>query len=330
MSKTLGIVGAGAWGTALAQAFASEGRETLIWARESEVVSSINVTHENTLFLPSVPLSSALKATESLDAIAKQDILLLVSPAQYLRATLESLKDKITADTILVICSKGIEISTGLLMSDVAKQITPNNPIAVLTGPTFAAEISRGLPCAVTIGCEDAQTTQTLLDALSTPTVRPYSSTDMVGVQLGGAIKNIIAIGCGMVHGKGLGESARCALMTRGIAEMARLGTAMGGQSETLLGMCGVGDLVLTASSMQSRNFSLGAALGEGKTMAEILETRNAVTEGVHTAKVISDLAEKYALDLPICHAIDKVLHDNLSLDDAINNLLDRPLKQEI
>jgi glycerol-3-phosphate dehydrogenase (NAD(P)+) len=328
--KTIGVIGAGAWGTALAQAFASADRETLIWARESEVVTAINNQNENTIFLPSVPLSANLKATESLDEISAQNILLLVSPAQYLRATLESIKDKITADTILVICSKGIEISTGMLMSDVAKEITPNNPIAVLTGPTFAAEVSRGLPCAVTIGCEDESTTQTLLEILSTPTFRPYSSTDMVGVQLGGAIKNIIAIGCGMVRGKGLGESARCALMTRGIAEMARLGTAMGGRSETLLGMCGVGDLVLTASSMQSRNFSLGAALGEGKTMAEILETRNAVTEGVHTAKVISALAEKYDLELPICQAIDKVLHDDLSLDNAINNLLDRPLKQEI
>lgn len=327
---SIGVIGGGAWGTALAQTFASDGRDTMIWAREEEVVSAINAHHENTVFLPAVELDPRLKATGDIKEIARRPILLIVSPAQYLRSTLETIKDDLTEETILVICAKGIEITTGQLMSQVAHEVCPNVPVAVLTGPTFASEIARGLPGAVTIGSYSPSVNEKLLDFLSTPTFRPYSSDDMIGVQLGGAIKNVLAIGCGVVHGKGLGESARCALMTRGIAEMARLGIAMGAKSETLLGMCGVGDLVLTASSMQSRNFSLGAALGEGRTIDDILSTRSAVTEGVHTAKTIDAIAQKYGIEMPVCQTIHKVLEGELTLDEAIDALLDRPLKPEI
>ncbi|MBX2833692.1 MAG: NAD(P)-dependent glycerol-3-phosphate dehydrogenase [Micavibrio sp.] len=330
MTKTIGVIGAGAWGTALAQVFASDGRDTLIWAREEEAVDAINSAHENTMYLKGVPLDERLKATKDIEDIAKRNIVLIVSPAQHLRAAIESISHNVSRETILVICAKGIEISSGKLMSQVVQEILPEAKLAVLTGPTFASEVSRGLPCAVTIGSDDSSIADSLLEELSTPTFRPYSSDDMIGVQLGGAIKNVIAIGCGMVHGKGLGESTRCALMTRGLAEMARLGTALGGQNETLLGMCGVGDLVLTASSMQSRNFSLGAALGEGKTLAEILGTRSAVTEGVHTARVISEVANKNNVEMPICQAINQVLQGHITIDDAIDRLQERPLKAEI
>lgn len=328
--SSIGIIGAGAWGTALAQTFAKDGHDCLIWAREDEVVESINNTHENTLFLPDIKLDSRLKATNDILEAAKCPILLLVSPAQHLRTTLKSIKSAINDEKIIVICAKGIEISSGKLMSEVAREIIPEAKIAILSGPTFAAEIAQGLPAATTIGCEDESALKTLLETLSSKTFRPYGSTDLIGVQIGGAIKNVIAIGCGMVHGKGLGESARCAFMTRGIAEMARLGVAMGGKNETLLGMCGVGDLVLTASSMQSRNFSLGAALGEGKTMQDILKNRSAVTEGVHTAKIITEVAKAHNIELPVCETINAVLHDNLSIDGAVTHLLDRPLKEEL
>ncbi len=326
----IGVIGAGAWGTALAQAFASAQRETLIWAREPEVIEAINTNHENTPFLPDIPLAHNLQATNSLDEITKQDILLLVTPAQYLRPMLENIKNKITPETILVICSKGIEIGTGLLMSEVVEQTLPDAPFAILTGPTFASEIARGLPGAVTIAANSHEVGLTLQKALGTPTFRPYINDDIIGTQLGGAIKNVIAIACGIIHGKKLGESARAALMTRGIAEMARLAETMGAKKETLLGMCGIGDLMLTAASMQSRNFSLGAALGEGIPLEEILKTRKAVTEGIHTAKALASLAATHNVDMPITKAINDCLNNGHPIDKIIDDMLDRPFKQEI
>lgn len=325
--KSIAVIGGGAWGTALAQAFALGGRDILLWALEADVVKAINETHENTVFLKGVKLDPKLSATTDLSEVAGRDILLLVTPAQYLRKTLENLKPDITNKTILVICSKGIELQSGKMLSDICEETVPDNPVAILTGPTFASEIARGLPCAVTIGVKEATIGAELQQALAVKNVRPYVSDDIIGTQLGGALKNVIAIASGIVHGKGLGESARAALMTRGVAEIARLGVAMGANPETLLGMCGIGDLMLTASSMQSRNFSLGAALGEGKTMDEILSARNAVTEGVHTAKSALDLAKKYNVEMPITETVYKILHENMSIDDAIDALLERPLR---
>lgn len=314
----------------MAQVLSKGGKNVTIWAREPEVVDSINTRHENTAFLPNMPLDKNLKATGSIETASKADILLIVTPAQHLRAVLESMKEFLTPDQVIVICSKGIELESGLLLSDVAQQVLPDNKIAVLTGPTFASEIASGLPGAVTIGIKDKDTGQTLQDSLGLKHFRPYITDDIVGTQLGGAIKNVIAIACGIVHGRKLGESARAALLTRGVAEIARLAVAMGAKKQTLLGMCGIGDLMLTASSMQSRNFSLGAALGEGKSMDEILSSRSAVTEGVHTAKATLSLAQKYAVDMPITDAVYKCLHEGLPVDDAIEEMLNRPFRYNI
>ncbi len=328
--QTIGVIGAGAWGTALAQTLSNEDRDVMLWAREESVAEDINKHHENTEYLPSVELNENLKATSDLQEVTQRDILLFVTPAQYLRATLNEIKDSYREDQVLVICSKGIELESGLLLSQVATDVIPNAKVAVMTGPTFASEVARGLPAAVTIGIEDAEIGSMLQDSLGGKRFRPYVTTDIIGVQLGGAIKNVIAIACGVVYGRQLGESARAALLTRGVAEIARLGVAMGAKKQTLLGMCGIGDLMLTASSMQSRNFSLGAALGEGKSMESILSQRNAVTEGVHTAKATLDLARQNAVDMPITEAVYKCLHENLPIEEAIEDMLNRPFKYDM
>jgi len=330
-TKTIGVIGAGAWGTALAQAYANGGRDVTIWAREPAVVQSINEDHENKMYLAGIPLNENLQATSKLTEVAVADILLVVTPAQYVRPTLEEIKPNIHEHQAVVICSKGIELNTGMLLSDVAKEVLgPDRPVAILTGPTFAAEIARGLPGAVTIGTEHNEFGRDLQDALGVKKFRPYVAGDVIGVQLGGAIKNVIAIACGIVTGRQLGESARAALLTRGVAEIARLGVAMGAKKDTLLGMCGVGDLMLTCSSPKSRNFSLGLALGEGKSLEEILGSRNSVTEGVHTAKSTLELARKHAVDMPITEAVEKCLSGALTIEEAIEDMLNRPFKYEM
>ena len=325
--KTIGVIGAGAWGTSLAQVLANGGRSVTIWAYEQDVADAINEKHENTTYLKGVPLHHELAATTLIEDIANNDILLLVTPAQHLRKALEDIKDHIHEDQPIVICAKGIELETGLLLSQVAEEVIPGQPVAILTGPTFAAEVAKGLPTAVTVACADGDIAKMLQDNIGVPNFRPYATDDVVGAQLGGAIKNVIAIACGIVTGKKLGDSARAALLTRGLAEIARLGVAMGAQKETLLGMCGVGDLTLTCNAMQSRNFSLGVALGEGKSLKEILGDRIAVTEGVHTTKSTLALAKKNAVDMPIVEAVNQCLNEGLSIDDAINDMLKRPFR---
>ncbi len=325
----IGVIGAGAWGTALAQSMAGAGREVVIWAREPEIVASINGQHENTLFLPGITLHENIKATDSLTTAAQCDVLLITTPAQHVRTTLQSLKADVGDGKPFVICAKGIEIETGLLLSQVAKEVVPNGSFAILTGPTFAAEIARGLPSAVTIACADKDVCQQLQEALSSRTLRTYATDDVIGAQIGGAVKNVIAIACGVIDGRGMGESARAALVTRGLAEMSRLATAMGAKKETLMGQCGVGDLILTCSSMQSRNFSLGAALGKGEKLADILGARNSVTEGVHTAKALVVMAKNNAVDMPIAAAVNACLSDGASVEETIEKMLDRPLKAE-
>jgi glycerol-3-phosphate dehydrogenase (NAD(P)+) len=329
MTQTIGIIGGGAWGTALAQVLIKAGRDVTLWARETDVVTRINEKHENKTFLPGVALDLQLKATGDLKAIAQKDILLLVTPTQFIRATLEQIRDT-AAKKSIVICSKGVELGTGLLPSQIVEALLPGTQIAVLTGPTFAAEAARGLPFAVTIAARDPGFAEDMQKALATKTFRLYASDDMIGAQLGAAIKNVIAIACGIIHGKRLGENARAAVIARGLAEIARLCVAMGGDRETLMGLCGLGDLTLTCSSMQSRNFSLGAAIGEGKSADEILGARKSVTEGVTTAKSAIELAKKYNVDMPITAAVNKCVNENLSADKAIEELLNRPLKEEI
>lgn len=328
--QTIGIIGGGAWGTALAQNFANAGKDVLVWAREEEVVSSINNNHENTMFLAGVKLHENIKATGSLTVAAKADVLLMVTPAQHLRTTLESMKAELNETKPIVICAKGVEINSGLLLSQIAAEAAPKSPIAILTGPTFAAEIARGLPSAVTLAMKDKGDAEKLAEALNTRSLRMYASDDIIGAQIGGAVKNVIAIACGVIEGKKLGDSARAALVTRGLAEIARLGSALGAKKETLMGMCGVGDLILTCSSMQSRNFSLGYALGQGESLESILAKRNSVTEGVHTAKALAVMAKNNAVEMPISDAMNACLSEGCSVDKMIEKMLDRPVKSEI
>lgn len=329
MTKTIGVIGAGAWGTALAQAFATPDRPVLIWAREPEVVASINGQSENVPFLPGIKLSPHISATADLSAMGGCAVILLVTPAQYVRPTLAMLKPHLKPGVPVINCAKGIEIGTGKLMTDIAAEIIPDTPAAILTGPTFAAEIARGLPSAVTVAIKDEAGAQVIRDTLIGKTLRPYLSDDVVGTQVGGAVKNVIAIACGVVFGLKLGESAKAALMTRGLAEMARLAESMGGRRETLLGLCGVGDLVLTCSSMQSRNFSLGVALAEGKTLEQIMAERNSVAEGVHTAKALMDLAAARHIDMPISAAVHRCVTGECDMGRIVAELLERPLKAE-
>ncbi|MEM6780577.1 MAG: NAD(P)H-dependent glycerol-3-phosphate dehydrogenase [Pseudomonadota bacterium] len=327
--QKISIIGGGAWGTALAQVLANAGRDVMIWAREPEVVSSVNEKNENELYLAGVKLNKNIKATDSLTEAAESDALLLCTPAQHIRATLQSLKADIAEGKPCIICAKGVEIESGYLLSEVMDEVVPGATYAILTGPTFASEIAVGLPSAVTIACADKDVGAEIVEALNNKILRTYLTEDVLGAQIGGAVKNVIAIACGVLHGKGLGESARAALVTRGLAEMSRLASAMGAKKETLMGMCGVGDMILTCSSMQSRNFSLGVALGEGKDTKEILADRLSVTEGVHTAKALEVMARNHAVEMPIAAAVHACVNEGEDVDAIIEKLMERPVKKE-
>jgi glycerol-3-phosphate dehydrogenase (NAD(P)+) len=325
----IGVIGAGAWGTALAQVYALAGHDVLLWAREDDVVHSVNEKHENTHFLKGVSLSEKIRATHDLSHMAEKEVILLVTPAQHVRQALAVISRWPLDDRPVVICAKGIELKTGLLMSEVAADVAPGANIAVLTGPTFAPEIARGLPSAVTVAAGDMAKAEKICTTLASKSLRPYASDDLTGAQVAGAAKNVVAIASGILMGRKMGESARAALMARGLAEMARLAVTLGGKRETLLGLCGAGDLMLTASSMQSRNFSLGFHIGEGRSVTDVLGERNAVTEGVHTALAMMHLAAKYGVDMPLARAVYQCLHEDLGIGEAIAALLERPLKAE-
>jgi glycerol-3-phosphate dehydrogenase (NAD(P)+) len=250
-------------------------------------------------------------------------------PAQHLRAVLGELAPRLDAATPLVLCAKGIEEETGKLLSEIVAELAPDNPFAVLSGPTFAAEVAAGLPTAVTVASSDQALTARLAEALATSSFRPYASTDPTGAELGGALKNVIAIACGIVEGAGLGANARAALMTRGLAEIVRLGVRLGAKAETFLGLSGLGDLTLTCNSLQSRNCSLGVALGEGRALADILAERQAVTEGVATSAAAVRLARRLDVDMPVVTAVDGILHSYADIGATIRALLARPLKAE-
>jgi glycerol-3-phosphate dehydrogenase (NAD(P)+) len=322
----IGVIGGGAWGTALAQVAASGGVETFLWARESDVVESINAARENSLFLPGVPLSAAIRATSSLHDLEGCAALLVVTPAQHMRAVLRDLP---TTGTPLILCSKGMEESSRKLMHVVAQEEQPGAPVAVLSGPTFAHEVAAGLPTAVTLAVEDEAVGEALRARLARPFFRPYLSSDVVGAEIGGAVKNVLAIACGVVEGKGLGQNARAALISRGFAEMTRFGIAKGARAETLAGLSGLGDLVLTCSSTSSRNFSLGKGLGEGRGAAELLADRRTVAEGAFTAPVLAEAAAEAGVDMPIVKAVCALLSGAASVDEVVEQLLARPLKSE-
>ena len=320
-----GVIGAGAWGTALAQLLAADGQEVRLWAREPDVVDAINRDHVNPLYLPGVPLSASIVSTDAMADMADREMLLVVSPAQHLRSVVA----QAPAGVPLVLCSKGIEAGTSLLMSEVAAQAQPTSPIAVLSGPTFAAEVARGLPTAITLACADGDLAARIAQRIARPAFRPYLSDDVIGAEIGGAVKNVLAIACGVTEGAGLGLNARAALISRGFAEMTRFGLARGARVETLAGLSGLGDLVLTCSSTNSRNFSLGKGLGEGRPAAELLANRRTVAEGAFTAPVLRAAARTAGVEMPVTEAVCALLEDVAPLAQVIDALLARPLRPE-
>ncbi|MBX3478142.1 MAG: NAD(P)-dependent glycerol-3-phosphate dehydrogenase [Brevundimonas sp.] len=327
--RTAGVIGAGAWGTALAQVASRAGLDVVIQAREPEVVDSIRERGVNDLFLPGVPLEPNIRATEDLADLADCDLILAVPPAQHMRSVLEAFRPHHRAGVPIVLCSKGIERGSLKLMTEVLGETLPDAPQAVLSGPSFAAEVARGLPGAVTLACADEVLGEALMQTLSGPTFRPYLAPDLIGAEVGGAVKNVLAIACGMSEGRGLGRSAHAAIITRGFAEMTRLGVALGGQAETVAGLCGLGDLVLTCSSPQSRNMSLGLALGQGQTVQQALAGKRSVAEGYESAPAVRQLAAKMGVDMPICLAVADLLEGVMTVEQAIEDLLSRPLKPE-
>ena len=324
-----GVIGAGAWGTALAQVCARAGLEVTLQAREAEVVASVNQAHENALFLPGVALEPAIRAAPDMSALATCDLILAVAPAQHLRSALAALAPHLKPDVPVVLCAKGVEQGSLKLMTEVAAETIPGAPIAVLSGPSFAGEVARGLPTAVTLACDDETLARAIARAIATPTFRPYVAGDMIGAEAGGAVKNVLAIACGVVEGKGLGRSAHASVITRGFAELTRFAVALGARAETLNGLCGLGDLVLTCSSPQSRNMSVGLALGQGRTLEQALAGKLSVAEGVASAPAVRALARKLGVETPICEAVAAILDGELAVDAAIAALLARPLKSE-
>lgn len=331
MSKyqSVGVIGAGAWGTALAQTAASAGRSVTLWSFEQDVADAINDKHENTIYLPEVALDPTIMATTAMSDLDACDAILAVAPAQHLRRVLESFLPFAQPGVPIALCAKGIEQSSLSMMTDVLAETIPGAVPAVLSGPSFAVDTAKGLPTAVTLACADETVGADLVEALGTTRFRPYLANDLVGAEIGGAVKNVLAIACGISEGSGLGKSAHAALISRGFAEMTRLALALGAQRETLSGLCGLGDLVLTCSSPQSRNMSCGLALGRGVSLDDILSSRKAVTEGIASAPAVVALAKRHGIEMPICEAVETILKGEVSVEDAIETLLARPFTLE-
>jgi glycerol-3-phosphate dehydrogenase (NAD(P)+) len=328
--RRLAVIGGGAWGSALASVAARAGAEIVLWARDPKIVAAINERHENPLFLPGIALDRSIAATgDVVVAIAGADAALIVVPAQFLRGALTMLAPLIPANLPLLLCAKGIETRSLMTMSEIAGEILPDVPVAILSGPSFAAEVAQGLPTAVTIASRDPALARAFVAALGSARFRPYLSSDPLGAEIGGALKNVLAIACGIIEGRGLGDNARAALITRGLAEMVRLGLAKGAEADTFRGLSGLGDLVLTCTAGQSRNYALGLALGHGRSLAEALAGQRSVVEGIATATAAAGLAARLAIELPITGAVDGVLHRGMAIDMMIEALLSRPYRSE-
>ena len=327
--ERIGILGAGAWGTALAAAVTTAGRQALLWTRNAELAQEINEQHSNSVYLPRVTLEPSIRATAESSELKDSDAVLLVVPAQHLRGIASDLDPVLSQDTPLVLCCKGIERNSGKLMTEVAAEALPGRPLAVLSGPTFAAEVASGLPTAVTLASDDPELAAALAESLGNRSFRPYLSNDPIGAEIGGAVKNVIAIACGIVQGRALGENARAALITRGLAEIVRLGLAKGGRPETLMGLSGFGDLTLTCTAVQSRNYALGLALGEGADFGDLMSVRLTVAEGVESAAAVTTLAKTLGIEMPISKAVNAILHQGADIDAVIGSLLARPFTTE-
>jgi glycerol-3-phosphate dehydrogenase (NAD(P)+) len=328
--KQLAVIGAGGWGTALAIVARRAGLIPVLWARDPDVVAAVNLRHENRTYLPGIALDPAVTATGDMRAaVADADAALLVVPAQFLRGVLADLRRVLPHGLPLLHCAKGIEAGSLALMSQIGAELLPASPFAVLSGPSFAAEVARGLPTAVTVASADATLGERFMAALGSSHFRPYLSSDPIGAEIGGAVKNVVAIACGIVVGRGLGDNARAALITRGLAEMVRLGVSQGAHAETFRGLSGLGDLVLTCSAAQSRNHALGLALGQGQSLDDALGGRRSVVEGVATAAAVTGLAARFEIEMPISEAVDTVLHRGVPIDAMTDRLLRRPYRAE-
>jgi glycerol-3-phosphate dehydrogenase (NAD(P)+) len=325
----IGIIGGGAWGTALGLVCLRAGSPALLWVREPELVPAINERHENPLYLPGIALDPRLRATLSLAEAAACDSLLLVVPAQHLAGVARGLAPHLAHDAVLVSCAKGIEIGSGRLMTEIIQEALPQHRIAVLSGPTFAREVAENLPTAVTLASSDLGIAEALCRRLGSRHFRPYAADDPLGAEIGGAVKNVLAIACGIAMGRGLGDNARAALITRGLAEIMRFGLKLGARRDTMIGLSGLGDLTLTCSAEQSRNFSLGMALGRGERLDRILADRISIAEGVYSAAALMTRARQLGLDLPIAQAVDAVLNRGAAIDATIAALLARPFRAE-
>jgi glycerol-3-phosphate dehydrogenase (NAD(P)+) len=323
------VVGAGAWGTALALVAARAGHRVALWARQDETARAINSTREHRARLPGITLPATITATSEPADLTASELVLVAAPAQALRSVMALFRAHLPPGVPAIITAKGIEQATSRFMVNVLGEACPDVEPMVLSGPSFASDVARGLPTAVTLAARSIELARPAAEALSLPSFRPYVSDDLVGVQVGGAVKNVLAIACGIVTGRGLGESARAALIARAFAELTRFGTALGARRETLTGLSGLGDLVLTCSSRQSRNFRLGLALGEGQTLQTATAGLHGVGEGAYTAAAVVEIAAKNSIEVPVSSAVLDILEDRLSIAEAIDSLMQRPLKAE-
>jgi glycerol-3-phosphate dehydrogenase (NAD(P)+) len=326
-SGPIGVAGAGAWGTALANAAASAGNDVVLWMRSAEHAASLQQTRTNERFLPGISLHDRIRPTADLSDLMKARAVLLVTPAQTTREMTAALAAVLPSDTPLVLCAKGIERETGAFLCDVVEAVRPGAPVAVLSGPSFAHDVARGLPTAVTLACENSVLAEEIAASLSGPSLRVYHRQDVRGVEIGGAAKNVLAIACGAVIGRGLGESAKAALVARGFAELLRFARAYGGEPETLMGLSGLGDLVLTCSSAQSRNFAFGMRLGQGLSPEDAAGGK--LVEGATTARALVRLARAKQVDMPIAEAVEQILSGVWTIDQAVDALMNRPIKSE-
>ncbi len=325
MSTTIAVLGGGAWGSALASTARRAGHAVRLWARDAEIVASLNSRRENPRYLPGLTLAEGIAATTELDgALGGAGLVLVATPAQTLRQVLMQAAGAIAEGIPVVLCAKGLERGTGSLLSEVAGAVLGPQPVAALSGPSFASDVARGRPPAVVVAPAEAELASALATTLSAPHFRCYSSADLTGVEIGGALKNVLAIGAGVVVGSALGASAQAAMVTRGFVELRKIGAAYGAEPETLMGLSGLGDLVLTCSSGQSRNFSYGLALGRGEDLSG-----RALAEGVATAAVAAAMARSNGIEAPIVDAVDRILAGSVTVHDAVAELMARPLKSE-
>ncbi|WP_342360265.1 NAD(P)H-dependent glycerol-3-phosphate dehydrogenase [Terrarubrum flagellatum] len=324
---SIAVLGAGAWGTALANAVAREGRTVTLIARDPEHAWEMRTQGQNMRRLPGVPLAEGVSPTADLSSLAAASLVILATPTQTVRAASEGLVSHITSGTPVVSTAKGIERDSGLYPTEIIGAALASSPVAALSGPSFASDVARGLPTAVVLACADATLAAAIAEALSSPTLRLYHGADVHGVEIGGAAKNVLAIGAGVVAGKGLGESARAALVARGFAELQRFASACCAKPETLMGLSGLGDLVLTCGSAKSRNFAFGEALGRGRSAADV--AREALAEGAYTADILVRVARERGVDMPICEAVAKLIAGGVTVDDAVAALMTRPLRAE-